>query len=230
MASLVRHFGDQEDKGRACGTCDVCAPADCVVRTVRDPKPGERAAAAVVIESLRKRDGQATGRLHTEAVATGLDRRAFEEVLGGLVRAGLVRVTAESFEKDGKTIPFQRAWLAPAGRKESSEALFTVTADASTVADGARGRGRKSKDKSKAKPAPAPADGLLVADLKRWRLSEASRAGVPAFRVLHERTLLAIAATRPRDETALLAVPGFGPGLMKRYGPALLGLCRNRSA
>jgi DNA topoisomerase-3 len=27
MAALVRHFGDQEDKGRACGTCDVCAPA-----------------------------------------------------------------------------------------------------------------------------------------------------------------------------------------------------------
>jgi DNA topoisomerase III len=226
MAALVRHFGDQEDKGRACGTCDVCAPADCVVRTVRDPKPGERAAAAVVIESLRQRDGQATGRLHTEAVATGLDRRAFEEVLGGLVRAGLVRVTAESFEKEGKTIPFQRAWLAPAGRKDASEALFTVTADATT--DGARGRGRKPKDKLK--PPPAPADGVLVADLKRWRLTEASRAGVPAFRVLHERTLLAIAATRPRDETALLAVPGFGPGLLKRYGTALLGMCRGRLA
>jgi DNA topoisomerase III len=228
MAALVRHFGDQEDKGHACGTCDVCAPGDCVVRAVRDPKPGERAAAAVVIESLRQRDGQATGRLHTEAVATGLDRRAFEEVLGGLVRAGLVRVTAESFEKEGKTIPFQRAWLAPAGRKDASEAQFTVTLDQGSPAGGSRGRGGKSKGKPT--PPPAPADGILVADLKRWRTTEASRAGVPAFRVLHERTLLAIAATRPHDETALLAVPGFGPGLLKRYGNALLGLCRGRSA
>jgi DNA topoisomerase III len=229
MAALVRHFGDQEDKGRACGTCDVCAPGDCLVRMVRDPKPAERTTAAGVIESLRRRDGQATGRLHAETAATGLDRRAFEEVLGGLVRAGLVRVTAESFEKDGKTIPFQRAWLAPAGRKDSSEASFTVTLEASATAGAPRSRGR-GRTKDKPKPSHAPADGLLVAALKRWRLGEATRAGVPAFRVLHERTLLAIAATRPRDEGALLAVPGFGPGLLKRYGSALIGLCRDRPA
>jgi DNA topoisomerase III len=225
MAALVRHFGDQEDKGRACGTCDVCAPAACVVRAVRDPRPAERAAAGAVLDSLRRRDGQATGRLHAETSSTGLDRRAFEEVLGGLVRAGLVSVTAESFEKDGKTIPFQRAWIASAGRAGSLDALFTVTAEGSP-AGASRTRGRQAKDR----PLPAPADGLLVADLKKWRLAEASRAGVPAFRVLHERTLLAIAATRPRDETALLAVPGFGPGLLKRYGASLLGLCRGRSA
>jgi superfamily II DNA helicase RecQ len=141
---------------------------------------------------------------------------------------GLVRVTAESFEKEGKTIPFQRAWLAPAGRKDASEAQFTVTLDQGSPSGGSRGRGGKSKGKPT--PPPAPADGILVADLKRWRTTEASRAGVPAFRVLHERTLLAIAATRPHDETALLAVPGFGPGLLKRYGNALLGLCRGRSA
>ncbi len=226
MAALVRHFGDQEDKGRACGTCDVCAPDACVVRAVREPRPGERAAAAVVLESLRRRDGQATGRLHAETAATGLDRRAFEEVLGGLVRAGLVRVTAESFEKDGKTIAFQRAWIAPAGRTGPTEALFTVTAEAGSPAGSSRSRSRKPKKD----PALAPADGLLVAELKRWRLAESSKAGVPAFRVLHERTLLAIAATRPRDESALLAVPGFGPGLFKRYGSALLGLCRARPA
>jgi DNA topoisomerase-3 len=228
MAALVRHFGDQEDQGRACGTCDVCAPADCVVRAVREPKPGERAAAAAVLESLRRRDGQATGRLHAEVGATGLDRRAFEEVLGGLVRAGLLRVTAESFEKDGKTIPFQRAWLGAAGRKDSGDPSFTVTAEAAAPAGSGRGRGRSGKATGKPKPALAPADGLLVADLKRWRLLEASRAGVPAFRVLHESTLTAIAATRPRDETALLAVAGFGPGLLKRYGNAILGLCRGR--
>jgi DNA topoisomerase-3 len=65
-----------------------------------------------------------------------------------------------------------------------------------------------------------------VAALKAWRLAEARRAGVPAFRVLHDRTLLAIAAARPRDEAALLAVPGFGPGLLKRYGDSVLTICR----
>ena len=70
------------------------------------------------------------------------------------------------------------------------------------------------------------ADTELVAALKRRRLAAARQAAGPAFRVLHDRTLLAIAATRPRDEAALLAVPGFGPGLLKRYGKTLLALCK----
>jgi len=49
---------------------------------------------------------------------------------------------------------------------------------------------------------------------------------VPAFRVLHDRTLVGIAAARPGNEDALLAVPGFGPALLKRYGGRLLALCR----
>jgi ATP-dependent DNA helicase RecQ len=75
----------------------------------------------------------------------------------------------------------------------------------------------------------SPADATLVARLKDWRLRESRKGGVPAFRVLHDRTLLGIAAARPRDEEGLLAVAGFGPGLFKRYGPALLALCRGPS-
>jgi DNA helicase-2/ATP-dependent DNA helicase PcrA len=44
--------------------------------------------------------------------------------------------------------------------------------------------------------------------------------------VLTDRTLTAIAAERPQDEDALLAVSGFGPALLKRYGQKLLALCR----
>jgi len=46
-----------------------------------------------------------------------LDRRSFEHLLGSLVRAGLARVTEESFEKDGQRIDFQRAWLTPSARE-----------------------------------------------------------------------------------------------------------------
>lgn len=63
-----------------------------------------------------------------------------------------------------------------------------------------------------------------------WRLTEARRAGIPAFRVLHDRTLVAIAAARPQDEAALLAVPGFGPALLKRHGRRILALCRSARA
>jgi DNA topoisomerase-3 len=226
MAALVRHFGDQEDAGQACGTCDVCDPGGCLVRTARAPKPKESEAAQAAIGALLRRDGQATGRLHAECERAGLDRRAFEEVLGGLTRAGLLRVTADSFTKDGRAISFQRAWLTPQAREAPLGPLEFMLAEAAVAADGASPkRGKKKPSKEKPASNAPPADAELVTALKAWRLAEARKAGVPAFRVLHDRTLLAIAAARPRDEAALLEVPGFGPALLKRYGKALLTLC-----
>jgi DNA topoisomerase-3 len=229
MVALVRHFGDQEDQGRPCGSCDVCAPGTCLVRAARAPRPEEREAARATIEALRRRDGQATGRLHVECGSLGLDRRAFEEVLGGLARAGLLRITADSFLKDGRTIPFQRAWLTGPARKMATSGIeFTLAADAATVVTApARGRAKGGPPSGPRRPDGA-SDQQLVAALKRWRLAEAKQARVPAFRVLHDRTLLAIAAARPRDEAALLAVPGVGPALLRRYGSRLLALCRER--
>jgi DNA topoisomerase-3 len=227
MVALVRHFGDQQDEGQPCGTCDVCDAGACLVRTARAPRPKERDAARAAIEALRRRDGQATGRLHEECGRAVLERHAFEEVLGGLVRAGLLRVTADTFTKDGRAIPFKRAWLTPQARKTSVGRIeFTLAGAADALAgSGARRRQEKAPPRKPARSASA-ADPELVAALRTWRLTEAKRAGVPPFRVLHDRALFAIAAARPQGEAALLAVPGFGPALLKRYGGRILALCR----
>jgi DNA topoisomerase-3 len=228
MAALVRHFGDQEDDGRPCGACDVCDPKACLVRSARAPRPEERAAASAVLESLRRRAGQTTGRLHAECAGARLERRAFEELLGGLVRAGFLRVAGDTFEKEGRTIAFQRAWLTREGRSVTPAGLeFTLSAD-DPSGTGAPRPGTKRKTE-RASPAEGAVDADLVAELKSWRLGQARREGVPAFRVLHDRTLLAIAAARPRDEGALLAVPGMGPALLRRYGDEILGISRARA-
>ena len=49
--------------------------------------------------------------------------------------------------------------------------------------------------------------------LRAWRLSEAKRRRVPAFRIFGDRALLSIATTAPRNEAELLAVQGIGPGI-----------------
>ena len=54
--------------------------------------------------------------------------------------------------------------------------------------------------------------------LRAWRLSEAKRRRVPAFRIFGDRALLSIAATAPRNEAELLAVQGIGAGIAKKYG------------
>ncbi|MGK3994220.1 DNA topoisomerase 3 [Sorangium sp. So ce1024] len=126
MLHLVRHFGDQEDTGEPCGLCDVCAPAACAAREFRAPSRDEERAIARILAALR--DGeQPTGRLYREAFADGsLERRDFEHLLGGLVRAGLVEVREDSFEKAGETIAYQRASLTPRGRMGEATGMHDI--------------------------------------------------------------------------------------------------------
>ncbi len=83
-----------------------------------------------------------------------------------------------------------------------------------------RGRGDRPR---RAEPAPRPSPALVEA-LKAWRLAEARRRRIPAFRILTDRVLGAIAAVRPEDGEALMAIQGVGPKLVERYGPQLLAL------
>jgi superfamily II DNA helicase RecQ len=69
--------------------------------------------------------------------------------------------------------------------------------------------------------APAAPAGLVDA-LKEWRLEEARKRRVPAFQILSNRVLEAVAAARPRSADALLAVTGIGPSLLQKYGEAIL--------
>ena len=65
----------------------------------------------------------------------------------------------------------------------------------------------------------------LVATLRNWRLVESKKKRVPAFRVLTNRALVAIADARPGSAPALKAVKGVGPQLLKKYGAQLVALC-----
>ena len=122
MVHMIRHFGDQEDSFAPCGLCDVCAPEKCIARRFREPSRAEATAITRILEALARDDEQATGKLHRETFPDGgLDRRAFEHILGGLVRAGLVILSEDSFEKDGKEITYQRATLTYEGRERGRD-------------------------------------------------------------------------------------------------------------
>jgi DNA topoisomerase-3 len=244
MLHLLRHFGDQEDRTRPCGRCDACAPRETVVRQWRAPTRREAERLARVLELLRQRDRQTTGQVHRAVADAVPERRDFERLLGGLVRAGFVRLSSDTFDKDGRTISFQRAALTPEGRAAGPAEVAAVPIEGaeapapSEVATAATGGGegrRRPLPKPPRRRPPAAAwaeteDGgegaspELVARLRAWRLQEAHRRRVPAFRIFGDRTLFALAASRPESEGALLAVPGLGPKLVQRYGQALLKL------
>ena len=62
----------------------------------------------------------------------------------------------------------------------------------------------------------------LVEKLIAWRREKAREQGVPAYYVLHQKTLLGIADAKPDSRAQLLEVFGFGPELWKKYGMEIL--------
>ena len=62
----------------------------------------------------------------------------------------------------------------------------------------------------------------VMAALRAFRLSEAQRRSVPNYVVFTDRTMRAIAAALPRNESEFVAVSGLGPGRWASYGSRLL--------
>jgi RecQ family ATP-dependent DNA helicase len=89
---------------------------------------------------------------------------------------------------------------------------------------------KAGRAKAPAAPAPdlSPADAPLFEALKAWRLTAA--AGKPAYTVAANKTLNAIAAARPQDEDALLAISGVGPAFIEKYAPEVLALIAEHAA
>jgi len=71
----------------------------------------------------------------------------------------------------------------------------------------------------------APAD--LVEALREFRRGEAKSRAIPAFRVLTDQVLYAVARTQPLTEAELLAISGIGQSIVRKYGSELLGIVRN---
>jgi RecQ family ATP-dependent DNA helicase len=97
--------------------------------------------------------------------------------------------------------------------------------DPETIAVRRPGRARGS-----AAPPPelSPTDEPLFEALKAWRLRAA--AGKPAYTVASNRTLMAIAAVRPADTDALIAISGVGPSFIAKYAPEVLAIVAEHPA
>jgi superfamily II DNA helicase RecQ len=235
----VRHFGDLADGQNACGICDFCAPSECVGQTFRPATEGENAAALRVVEALRSSGSRSTGKLHSELEPEGgMTRDEFEEVLGALARAGLIRLADAVFEKEGRSIPYRKANLTQAA-EDLDEAATLELLIKERVAAAVVPRKRKTKKKAAAskrqrarkpattdRPEPAPRaarpetapDARIEDALRRWRLAEAKRRGVPAFRIFSDQALKAVAEKRPGTTAQLLAIPGIGISTVEKYG------------
>lgn len=100
---------------------------------------------------------------------------------------------------------------------------FRDAIDVEVPAFGSRSSSRSSA--SGAPPAELDADDeALFEALRAWRADLARENGVPPYVVFNDKTLRAIAQSRPASEDEMLAVSGVGPAKWERYGADVLDL------
>ena len=252
MSDLVRHFGDVTDAERPCGLCDICNPAAALLRLFRNATMEDRRLAQKIVDCLRPVTYKPSGTLQSE-VAPNLSRTEFDALLDGLMRSQLIEIEVAEFEKNGEVIRFRKVKLTDRGfeLRSTSDVKLLISDGlvAEHVGSAPRKTGRSHKAAKSAKvdrvasssrktisrsasPSAPPEPSVLsvesealLARLREWRSNEAKRLRIPAFIILHDRTLRAISAALPANPNQLLAVDGIGSEKLDKYGTAILDIC-----
>ncbi|HEY3433736.1 MAG TPA: DNA helicase RecQ [Rhodocyclaceae bacterium] len=217
---LLQYFG--ENTG-ACNNCDTCtAPPEMWDGTVASQKmlsaalrTGQKFGSGHLIDLLRgKLNPKITEYQHdqlpTFGVGKDLDESTWRAVARQLLVGGILHADAQRF------------------------GAITLTAAARPVLKGETTlmlrRPRKLPNGGKT-PRYSRNDEKIVLDigdmalfeaLREWRTEEAKEQGVPAYVIMHDRTLRELAQLKPATRSELLNVPGIGEAKAERYGSALM--------
>ena len=229
-ATILRYFGDPaaQEPCDACGNCDHRAPLDDVNRLLirkilsgiaRAPVPYGRRKIAAMLVGEKEGLPVALAGLSTTGLLSSHELRDVEHWIDSASAAGLVATSADKY----RTLT-----LTSLGREVMAGRVEDVRMNVPRAFSAGGIRRRKGGKARKPKPSNGdrqPAANV-VETLRAWRLAEARRRGIAPFVILHDRTLMAIAAELPDSAEALAEVPGIGPAKIAAYGDALLALVR----
>ena len=217
---LLDYFGEHS---QPCGNCDVCLnPPQCFDGTVVAQKAlsaalrtGQRFGVSHLVDLLLGKTTEKIGqyghdRLPTFGIGKELDERAWRGVFRQLVASGLLRV---DLAEHGAIKVMETA--KPVLKGEQLVELRRPSARVSV----------RSKGSSSAPASDLGAEAAAIYDLLRqWRLDTARIQGVPAYVILHDKTLRELALSRPGSHDELLDVVGLGEAKAERYGTDILRL------
>ncbi|GAB1392377.1 DNA helicase RecQ [Rhodocyclaceae bacterium] len=225
---LLAYFAENRE-GR-CNNCDTClAPPELWDGTVAAQKAmsailrtGQRFGAAHLIDLLR---GKQTEKMHqfghdqlpTFGVGADLDEANWRAVFRQLLAAGLLHADAQAYgalKLTDAARPILKGEATLAMRRQKKSALAG-----------------RHKDRRKSSAAPPTSNNPPLFDaLRAWRAEQAKTQGVPAYVILHDKTLHELADRQPATEDDLLDVPGIGQAKADRYGADLLVLIRRMAS
>jgi ATP-dependent DNA helicase RecQ len=219
--TLLGYFGETAEP---CGHCDLCdTPPETfdgteAVRMALSAmlRTGESFGAGHLIDILR---GQSTDKIRarghdalpTFGVGTGTDARGWQAVFRQMMGRDLVRPDPE---RHGALV--MQAAARPILRGEASVQL------------------RRDTMAARSRPAPralvSDEDAPLLSALKAKRRALAEAAGVPAYIVFNDRTLIEIAETRPGTLDEMARIAGVGAKKLERYGAEFLSVVAGAAA
>ena len=218
-AALSEYFG-QPYGGAACAACDVCLgetqglpEATVIAQKILScvARVGGRFGVRHVCEVLRGARTEAVlrhghDRLSTFGLLSTLDQRSTENLLHQLLDQGLAVRTGG--DRPVVTLT-DRSWEVLHGSREVVLLEPRTPRAATTKAAAEDWRG---------------VDRDLFERLRRWRRRVAEARGKPAWTILDDKALRAIARERPSSPAALLRCQGIGEKRLADFGSAILDL------
>ncbi len=225
---LLAYFG--ETLPEPCGNCDNCLdPPEMEDMTVAAQKAlscvyrtGQRYGVAHLVDVLLGRRTERVQAAGHDAVSTfGIGRELSPARWRAVFRQLLIHGALEmSEEHHGGLVLAERARPILRGEKRFLMRKVRPTS--------ARADSRRMVRAAGVSAAPdlARADWPLFDALRRWRLEEARNRGRPAYVILHDATLAAIATLKPRTLQALATIDGIGEARLERYGADILAIVR----
>ena len=220
---LLEYFGDPASRDGSCAQCDVCSPE------AGADRPGFQEADWVVLQKTLSAVGRLNGRFGRARIAELLKGSNTQ----GLRDARLLDHRCHGLLSDW-TLTTLMTYL---DDLLADGCLETIGTDYPKLALTDRGRRALKREIQPeidlcSPPAHVPseeAEPELLDALKRWRRQQAKLRHRKPYQILHNRTLEALAATRPSDRQSLNGVPGVGPATLEQYGDDLLRLIREFS-
>ena len=216
--TLLAYFGEATEP---CGNCDLClGGVELFDGTVEAQKAmsaivrtGERFGTEHLLAVLAGDETEAVSRwrhqrLPTFGVGADRDKRVWRAVFRQLNALGLISMALDRYA--GWTVT-PAGWAVLKGRE-----TVALREDVMVAAP------RRSKRAARAEIDTSAADPALLDALKALRRELAREQNVPAYVIFPDRTLIELAAARPRTLEAMHAVHGIGAAKLERYGAAFL--------
>jgi len=219
---LLRYFGDE---GQPCGNCDTCThPPKTVDGTLQAQKilsciirTKEMFGAVYIIEVLMGKDDERIRKFGHDKISTfGVGKEHSLKEWQGIIRQvmshGLIR---SDHENHGALVLTQEGvdFL-----KEKKTLSIRLDEKISFGGIKKSGRGQWAAESG------MDYDENLFKELKALRLSLAKEHNLPPYVIFHDKTLMEMAARKPKDIEEMAHIGGVGQSKLTRYGQQFLDI------